>query len=140
MKILQQFDLFSPSQGGGTVNLLYKLCQALAGRGHQTVIYTSDYALDQEYIDSLKGVRVHPFHCWWSLAGIYVMPAMIGEAGRRLKDFDVIHLHCFRSFQNWVIHHYARRYGNRNHRLFRTFLAMSGYVLMIQNLLLPLHL
>ena len=36
---------------------------------------------------------------------------MIGESRKQLKDFDVIHLHCFRSFQNIVIQHYARKYG-----------------------------
>lgn len=110
MKILQLFDFFSP-HGGGTVNLLYKLSQALAQRGHEVVIYTSDFKLDQEYIDSLREVKVYPFHCLSSLAEFYLTPGMVGEARKRLKDFDIIHLHCFRSFQNIVIHHYAMKCG-----------------------------
>ena len=39
------------------------------------------------------------------------MPGMVPETKRKLKDFDIIHLHCFRSFQNIVIHHYAKKYG-----------------------------
>ncbi len=111
MKILQVFDWFSLAHGGGTVDILYRLSRALMQRGHEVVIYTSDFELDQEYIDSLRGVKVYPFHSWLNLPGVHLTPGMVGEVRRRLKDFDVIHLHCFRSFQNIVIHHYARRYG-----------------------------
>jgi len=110
MKILQLFDFFSP-HGGGTVDLLRKLSQALARRGHEAVIYTSDFKLDREYIASLPEVQVYPFHCVSSLAEFYLTPSIVGEVRKRLKDFDIIHLHCFRSFQNIVIHHYAKKYG-----------------------------
>jgi glycosyltransferase involved in cell wall biosynthesis len=111
MKILQAFDLFSPAYGGGTVALVYQLSRALAQKGHEVVIYTSDFKLDQEYIDSLPGVKVYPFSCWSSLAAFYLTPGMIGEAKRRLGDFDIIHLNCYRNFQNIVLHHYAQKYN-----------------------------
>jgi len=38
------------------------------------------------------------------------MPGIITETRKRLKDFDIIHLHSFRSFENVVIHHYAKKY------------------------------
>ena len=110
MKILQVFDIFS-SQINGTVKVLHQLTEALAKKGHEVVIYTSDYKSDEEFINSLPGVKVYPFHSWLDLPGIHLVPGMISEVKRRLKDFDVIHLHCFRSFQNIVIHHYAPRYG-----------------------------
>ena len=110
MKILQLFDFFSP-HGGGTVDLVYKLSRALAQKGHEVVIYTSDFKLDQGYIDSLPEVRVYPFRCVSSLATFYLIPGMVGEVRERLKDFDIIHLHCARSFQNIVVHHYASKYG-----------------------------
>lgn len=110
MKILQVFAIFS-SQVNGTVTLLYQLSEALMKRGHEVVIYTSDYKSDREFINSLPGVKVHPFHNWLSSAKLYFMPGMVPETKRHLKDFDIIHLHCFRSFQNIVIHHYAKKYG-----------------------------
>ena len=110
MKILQIFDFFSP-HGGGTVDLVYRLSRALAKRGHEITIYTSDYKLDLEYINSLPEVNVRLFHCISSLAGFYLMPGMVMETRRRLRDFDIIHLHSARSFQNIVIHHYAKKYG-----------------------------
>jgi len=110
MKILQVFDIFS-SQANGTVRLLHQLSEALMKRGHEVIIYTSDYKSDQKFLNSLPGVKVHPFHSWLNLPGIHLMPGMITETKRRLKDFDIIHLHCFRSFQNVVIHHYASKHG-----------------------------
>lgn len=110
MKILHVFDFFSP-HGGGTVDVLYKLSKALAQRGHEVTIYTSDYKLDQEYVTSLPEVNVRPFRCWSSLANFYLIPGMVMETKRHLRDFDIVHLHCFRSFQNIIIHHYAKKYG-----------------------------
>ena len=110
MRILQLFDLLSP-YGGGTVDLIFRLSRALAQKGHQVTIFTSDFKLDREYLASLHEVNVHPFHCFSSLAGFYLTPGLIAGARKQLKEFDVIHLHCFRSFQNMVINHYAQRYG-----------------------------
>jgi glycosyltransferase involved in cell wall biosynthesis len=111
MRILQAFDFFSPLHGGGAVDILYRLSKTLRRRGHEVVIYTSDFELDQGYIDSLEGVKVYPFHSWLSLSGIHFMPGMIAETSKKLKDFDIVHLHCYRSFQNIMLHHYARKYG-----------------------------
>jgi len=108
--MLQLFDFFPP-RGGGTVDLVYKLSRALAQKGHEVVIYTSDFKLDQGYIDSLPEVSVYAFRCVSSLAAFYLIPGMVGEVRKRLKDFDIIHLHCARSFQHIVIHHYSREYG-----------------------------
>jgi glycosyltransferase involved in cell wall biosynthesis len=111
MKILQVFDFISLPHGGGTVGVITRLSRVLAQRGHEVVIYAGDFELDKEYIDSLPEVRVYPFHSWLNFSGLQIMPGIIGETRKRLKDFDIIHLHCFRSFQNIVIHHYAKKYG-----------------------------
>jgi len=110
MKILHVFDFFSP-HGGGTVELLYKLTKAQAQRGHEVSIYTSDFKLDLDYITSLPEVNIYPFHCVSSLGLFYITPSLVKAARENLKDFDVIHLHCVRSFQNIVIRRYALKYG-----------------------------
>jgi len=109
MKILHTFDFFSP-HGGGTVDVLYKLSRAQAQKGHEVSIYTSDSKLDQEYITSLPEVTIYPFHCISSIGLFYVTPSLVKVVRENLKDFDVIHLHCFRSFQNIVICYYAQKY------------------------------
>lgn len=110
MKILQLIDLFCPS-GGGSTDILRKLAYALTQKGHEVTIYTSDYQLDRDYINSLQDVNVYPFRGWLNPLGIFMTPSIIPEAWRNLKDFDIIHLHWHRSFQAVVIHHYARKYS-----------------------------
>ena len=111
MKILQVFDFFSPGPGGGTVSLVEKLMAALRERGHEVALYTSDHEIDRPYLETLRGIEVIPFHCISAAAGFYLTPGMVREVKRRLREFDIVHLHCFRSFQNIIIHHYARKYG-----------------------------
>jgi len=110
MRILQLFDFFSP-HGGGTVDVIYKLSRALIQRGHEITIYTSDFKLDREYIDSLQGVKVHSFSRLLNPLRIIITPGIFPEARRNLKDFDIIHLHWHRSFQAIAIHYYAKKYG-----------------------------
>jgi glycosyltransferase involved in cell wall biosynthesis len=109
MKIMHLFDFFSPL-GGGMVDFVYKLTKVQAQRGHEVVIYTSDYKLNQEYIASLPGVKVHTFKCISSLAGFFIMPGIIKGLRNNLKSFDVMHVHTARSFQDIVAHHYAKKY------------------------------
>lgn len=114
MKILQVVSSFSPIRGGGVIAVGYQLSKALAQRGHAVTIYTTDFELDQEYINSLPGVKVYPFHIWVRLDGLLLTPGMIIEAKRKLKDFDIIHTHECRSFLNIVLHLYAQKYNLQN--------------------------
>jgi glycosyltransferase involved in cell wall biosynthesis len=109
MKILHAFDFFSP-HGGGTIDLLYKLAKAQAQNGYDVSLYTSDYKLDQAYLDSIPEIKISLFHCISPLFGFYLMPSVVKAARETLKNYDVVHLHCFRSFQNIVLCHYARKY------------------------------
>src|SRR4030042_2399244 len=112
MKILQVVSFFSPTRGGGIIAVVYQLSRALTQCGHEVTIYTSDFELDQEYINSLQGVRVYPFRSYLSLGGRpLLMPGIIKAARKELKDFDIIHAHGHRGFPFIVLHHYARKYG-----------------------------
>jgi glycosyltransferase involved in cell wall biosynthesis len=108
MNILHVFPFFS--RYGGTENLIYRLCAALSQKGHKVTIFTGDYRFDKEYANSLQNVRVVPFKSCGNF-GFYFMPGMIAQAKAELKNVDIIHMHCYRSFQNVVIHHYAQSYG-----------------------------
>ncbi|MCJ7604698.1 MAG: glycosyltransferase, partial [Dehalococcoidales bacterium] len=45
------------------------------------------------------------------LFNFYYMPALKKEAEEHLKGFDVIHLNCYRSYQNLVLRRHAMKYG-----------------------------
>lgn len=110
MKILQVTQFFSPVHGG-SAEVPYYLSKELAKRGHEVAVYTSDFKLSQDYINSIPEVRVHYFKTWSSWANFYVTPGMMKETKGRIRHFDIIHMHNYRSFQNMVVAHYAREYG-----------------------------
>ncbi len=103
MKILQVFHLFSLPHGGGSVAHVYQLMKTLRQGGHEVTIYTSDFELDQEYINSLSGVKVYPFHSWLNLPGVHLVPGLVTTAKRMLKEFDIVHIHQFRSLDTITI-------------------------------------
>ena len=114
MKILHVFWQFSQVHGGGTVILIYQISKALLNKGHEVTIYASDYELDPEYINSLPGLKLISFTGWLNPLGLSlgpVGPSMITRIRHKLKDFDIVHMHFFRSPQNVVLHHYCSQYG-----------------------------
>lgn len=91
--------------------MLYQLSKKLVRRGHEVTIYTSDYQLSREYIDSIPEVKIHPFKTWLIWARFAVTLGIIRNAREQVKDFDIIHLHDYRTFQNIVVYHYAKKYN-----------------------------
>ena len=108
MRILQAFDFLSLPHGGGTVDIVYRLSQALARRGHEVTVCIGDFEFDQDYIDLLSDVKVYVSHSWLNSYGLYIMPGLLKLD---VSKFDVIHLHCYRSFQNTVICRKAKLCG-----------------------------
>jgi len=100
MKILQAFDFLSLPHGGGTVDIVYKLSKALAKRGHEVTICTGDYEVDYKYLSGLGDVGLKLYHSYFNKHGIYLMPRL---AGIDVRNYDVIHLHCYRSIQNVIL-------------------------------------
>ena len=110
MKILQVVPFFSPVHGGSAIAPYY-LSRELAKKGHEVTIFTSDNKLSPEWIESLRQVKVYPFKTRLSWAKFYVTLGIMKRAREGIKHFDLIHMHNYRSFQNFVVHHYAKKYG-----------------------------
>ncbi len=109
MKILEVTNLFSPVHGG-SAEVPYQLSRELSQRGHRLTLYTSDLQIGQEYRRYLPESEVCAFKTF-ALLNFQVTPGMIARARDEVKRFDVIHLHNYRTFQNILIHHYAKQYG-----------------------------
>ena len=110
MKILQVNHFLSPLHGGGSIDVISNLSKHLAKRGHDVTIFTTDFELDEEYIKSLDSFRVVPFHCIANIGLMLISPEMTGQLKKEIRDFDVIHIHSSRSYQNIIVRHYARKY------------------------------
>ena len=108
MKILQAFDFLSLPHGGGTVDIVYRLSKALASRGHEVTICTGDYEVDWKYLSGLGDVGLKMYRSYFNRHGIYLTP---GLAKLDVKEYDIVHLHCYRSIQNIILAQKARKYG-----------------------------
>ncbi len=110
MKILQATAYFSPVMGG-SAEVPYQLSSALIKRGHQVNVYTSDYKLDNTYINLLPAGTVRSFHTLFTAINFYITPGLMRAGKKEIRQYDIVHLHNYRTFQNIVIHHYAKKLG-----------------------------
>jgi glycosyltransferase involved in cell wall biosynthesis len=112
MKILHVIPYFTPKRGGD-VNVCYNLSKQLVKRGHEVTIITTDFEFDEDYAKSIekKGVKVIPFHCIVNISLFLISPSMKKWVKENIRRFDIAHMHDFRSYQNNVVHHYAKKYN-----------------------------
>jgi glycosyltransferase involved in cell wall biosynthesis len=110
MKILHVIPYFNPKRGGD-VNVCYNLAKHLAKKGHEVTIYTTDYEYDEEFSKSLKDVKIVSFHCRFNLALFLYTPKIKKTLKREIKNFDIVHLHGFRTYQNAIVSHFAKKHN-----------------------------
>lgn len=99
MRLLHVVPTYLPAtRYGGPIYSVHGLCKALAGRGHQVEVYTtnvdgpghSDVPLDQPV--ELDGVWVRYFPSNW-LRRLYWSPPMGRRLERTISGFDLVHAH-----------------------------------------------
>jgi len=112
MKILQVLQFFSPSFGG-TVTTLYDLSKELVKLGHEVTVITTDFKLDHDYVKSIEkeGVKVISFKCTFHFASFLYSPSMKKWLNSNLKDYDIVHMHNFRTYQNNITRKYSMKFG-----------------------------
>lgn len=92
MKILEMLTYYRPHVSGLTV-YVERLSRALAARGHEVTVLTSQYdrALPREEV--LDGVRVVRVPVLFRVSKGVIMPTIGLEATRQVLAHDVVHLH-----------------------------------------------
>ena len=119
MKILLVIPYFYPAwMYGGPVKVAYNVSRELIKRSHEVTVYASSGNNGCLRIDSrikeVDGMQVHYFRNVSTMTArelkLFITPEMIPIVRRDIQSFDVVHLHEYRSFQNIVVHHYARKY------------------------------
>lgn len=108
MRILQIIEFFTPGMGG-SVEVAYQLSRHLTHLGHQVTVYTSDFKSSTGAFPHLP-FRVVKFRSLLKHWNFYVTPGLIPWVRKHLKEYDIIHMHNVRTFQNAVVAHYAHRY------------------------------
>jgi glycosyltransferase involved in cell wall biosynthesis len=112
MKILQVIAYFTLRRGGD-VNVCYNISRQLAIRGHEVTIITTDLEFDNDYADKIRqcGVKVIPFRCIANINMFLISPSIKKWLNTNIYQYNVIHLHNYRSYQNNVIHYYAKKFS-----------------------------
>jgi glycosyltransferase involved in cell wall biosynthesis len=101
MKILQIVSYFNP-KFGGDVLACYNLTRQLAKKGHSVTILTTDFGFDTGFAENLmsEGVQIIPFPVLAHVGLFIYTPSIKAWLRENGKDFEIIHLHNFRSYQN----------------------------------------
>jgi glycosyltransferase involved in cell wall biosynthesis len=120
MKILQVIPYFPPAYAfGGPVKAAYQISKELVKRGHEVVVYTTDAKnldsrLNVEPVKFVDGIKVHYVR---NLSLMLIkgsklfITTEIGLRAKEIREFDIVHLHEYRTYQNIIIHRYAKKYG-----------------------------
>jgi glycosyltransferase involved in cell wall biosynthesis len=112
MRILQVIPYFTPKRGGD-VNVCYNISKHLVKHGHQVTIITTNFEFDNEFAQNAinEGIEIISFHCSANIFLYLISPSMKKWLDVNLQEFDVIHMHNFRSYQNNIVHKYAKKYN-----------------------------
>jgi glycosyltransferase involved in cell wall biosynthesis len=98
---------------GGPIFAVHGLCRALARRGHEVHVFTTNVdgggvsAVPLDVPVEMDGVRVHYFPS--SLRRLYVSPSMRRALRREVAAFDVVHLHSVFLWPTWAAARAAKR-------------------------------
>ena len=120
MNILQVIPYFVPAWSyGGPVQAAYNLSKELVKRGHYVTVYTTD-ALDEknrvpEKEEVIDGIKVRRFSNLSNTIAyrhnIFLSPAILSDVKKRLKNFDIVHMHEYRTIQNLAVYQYVMKYS-----------------------------
>lgn len=116
MNILQITKYFYPSISfGGPVQCSYNLSKFLVKQGHDVTVYATD-ALDintnvkiKEKYQQIDGINVYYFPNIARFYGWFVSPDLIQAIRKNIENFDVVHLHEYRTFQNLAFYYFNKR-------------------------------
>jgi len=120
MKILQVIPYFPPAYAfGGPVTGAYLLSRELVRRGHEVTVYTTNaYNLSSKinipFYRTLDGINVYSFNNLSMIpvkySKLFITPNLIPFTFKDIKNYDIIHLHEYRTFQNVIVSFVSKHY------------------------------
>jgi glycosyltransferase involved in cell wall biosynthesis len=107
MRVLQITKYYYPSVSfGGPVQCTRNISKKLFRNGHEVTVYTTDAydissnARIKEGSRFVDGARVFYFRNLVKTKGFFISPGIVPVIRRNIEDFQVVHLHEYRTFQN----------------------------------------
>lgn len=109
MKILQVIPYFAFTRGGD-VNVCYNLSKEFCKQGHEVTILTTTFDYNPEDTGSIENLTMVPIEYKFNLALFIYSPKMKKWLDKHIQEYDIIHLHELRSYQNNIVMGYAEKY------------------------------
>lgn len=112
MNILYVLPYFNPKRGGD-VNVCANLAREFVKKGHEVTILTTDFEFDKDYLGSIEehGINIVYSKVLFNVGLFIYSPEMKKWLNNNLQNFDIIHLHTFRAYQNNIIRKYSKKYN-----------------------------
>lgn len=110
MNILQVIPYFAFTRGGD-VNVCYNLSKQFCKMGHKVTILTTGFDYDKEDTDSIPNLTMVPIEYKFNLSLFIYSPKIKEWLDKNIENYDIIHLHELRSYQNNVIIKYAKKFN-----------------------------
>ena len=120
MNILQVIPYFVPAgHYGGPVQVTYGTSKEMVKRGHKVTVYATDTLNANGRVEGkeevMDGIEVKRFRNLSNTLAyrhkIFLSPGMLMANSKELNSFDIIHMHEYRSIQNVIAHHHAKKYN-----------------------------
>jgi len=119
MRVLQVINAFHPPySSGGAAFVAYNISKALTKRGHEVTVFTTN-ALNREKLfcpkqnpNYIEGVKVHYFKniVYKPSIHMYFSNELVRAIKEKIFDYDVVHVHEYRSYMSLVVSHYANKH------------------------------
>ena len=121
MRILQVIPYFCPAWTfGGPVKAVYELSKELVKKGHDVTVYTTDICDRTSRLDvksdgpvQVDGIRTYYFRNISRAVAydykLFLCPTLVAVIRKEISGFDIVHLHEYYTFQNVVVHYYAKK-------------------------------
>ena len=110
MNILQVIPYFAFARGGD-VNVCYNLTKQLIKQGHNVTILTTTFDYNKEDTDNIENLKMIPIEYKFNLSLFIYSPKMKKWLKEHITEYDIIHLHQLRSYQNNIIIDLARKHN-----------------------------
>jgi glycosyltransferase involved in cell wall biosynthesis len=111
MKILHAYLFYSIKFAGGTSDLMHKIMKAQIKAGHNPKILTGNYNIDASLLNEIGIDNVIVMKSFFDKFGLSIMPILPIWCFLNIKKYDVVHLHVYRTYQNFVLYIFCKIYN-----------------------------
>jgi glycosyltransferase involved in cell wall biosynthesis len=110
MKVLQAYLFFSIKYAGGTSDLMFKICKALEKINVKNTILCGSHEFDYDLSNKLNKTEFKIFKSYLDKWGFSITPGYFFYLNKQIKNFDVVHMHVYRTFQNILLYFFCKIY------------------------------